>query len=163
MSQCDGLSVSASAWSEYDNVVLGDSSSLARFPSSCPEPTSPSTSIQSTQCTTQSFSVQPLDPQIGDPMNHYVQTSPAFKESMTRSPSAYSSRCNRRYHRGNVSATMARLREDEGTLETKLYIVFNHEDEAARRCPLHLQSIFAMLSQVPCKSAAIDGSPKDRA
>ena len=63
-------------------------------------------------------------------------------------------------HRGNVSATMARLREGEGTLETQLYI--NHEDEAARRCFQHLvQSIFAMLSQVPCKSATIDDSPKD--
>ena len=57
---------------------------------------------------------------------------------------------------------MARLREDEDTLETELYIVFNREDEAARRCPLHLQSIFVMLSQVPCKSAEIFGSPKDR-
>ena len=52
-------------------------------------------------------------------------------------------------HRGNVSATMARLREDEGTLETELYIVFNHEDEAARHCPLYLQSIFAKPNPLP--------------
>ncbi|KAF8487750.1 hypothetical protein F5888DRAFT_1911251 [Russula emetica] len=41
--------------------------------------------------------------------------------------------------RGNVSATMACLKDDKGTLETRLYVVFNHEDdEAARRCPQHL-------------------------
>ena len=51
---------------------------------------------------------------------------------------------------GNVSATMARLRDDGGTLDTRLYIVFNHEnDEAAYRCPQHLMSIFDMLRQVP--------------
>ena len=62
---------------------------------------------------------------------------------------------------GNVSATMACLKEDKGTLETRLYIVFNHEDdESARRCPQHLQSIFEMLRQVPYKLPAADGSPK---
>jgi len=51
---------------------------------------------------------------------------------------------------GNVSATMARLWDDRGTLDTRLYIVFNHEnDEAARRCPQHLMSIFDMLRQIP--------------
>jgi hypothetical protein len=63
--------------------------------------------------------------------------------------------------RGNVSATMACLKDDKGTLETRLYIVFNHEDdEAARRCPQHLQVIFNMLRQVPYKPPALDGSPK---
>jgi hypothetical protein len=60
--------------------------------------------------------------------------------------------------RGNVSATMACLKDDKGTLETRLYIVFNHEDdEAARRCPQHLQDIFNMLRQVPYKPSATDG------
>ena len=45
--------------------------------------------------------------------------------------------CQRR----NVSATMASLKDDNGTLETRLYIVFNHEDdETAHRCPRHLAS-----------------------
>jgi hypothetical protein len=62
---------------------------------------------------------------------------------------------------GNLSATMACLRDGNGTLETRLYIVFNHEDdEAAHRCPQHLQVIFNMLSQVPYKPPALDGSPK---
>jgi hypothetical protein len=62
--------------------------------------------------------------------------------------------------RGNVSATMACLKDDKGNLETRLYIVFNHEDDdAARRCPQHLQAIFNMLRQVPYKPPAI-GSPK---
>jgi len=61
----------------------------------------------------------------------------------------------------NVSATMARIMDDKGTLETRLYIVFNHEDdEAARRCPEHLQSIFKMLRQVPYRPPTADGSPK---
>ena len=63
--------------------------------------------------------------------------------------------------RGNVSATMAGLKDDKGTLETRLYIVFDHEDdEAARRCPRHLQVIFNMLRQVPFKPPAMDGSQK---
>jgi hypothetical protein len=63
--------------------------------------------------------------------------------------------------RGNVSATMACIKDDKGTLEMQLYIVFNHEDdEAPRSCPRHLQSIFAMLRQVPYKPPAMDGSPK---
>jgi hypothetical protein len=36
--------------------------------------------------------------------------------------------------RGNVSATMACLKDDKGTLETRLYIVFNHKDDEAARC-----------------------------
>src|ERR1700733_589182 len=49
---------------------------------------------------------------------------------------------------GNVSATMASLKDDKGTLKTRLYIVFNHEeDEAPRRCSHHLGSIFMMLQQ----------------
>jgi hypothetical protein len=59
--------------------------------------------------------------------------------------------------RGNVSATMACLKNVKGTPETRLYIVFNHEDdESARRCPQHLQTIFEMLRQVPYNA----GSPK---
>jgi hypothetical protein len=61
--------------------------------------------------------------------------------------------------RGNVSATMACLKVDKGTLETRLYVVFNHEnDDAARRCPQHLQVIFDMLRRVPYNPPAI-GSP----
>jgi hypothetical protein len=63
--------------------------------------------------------------------------------------------------RGNVAATMACLKDDKGTLETRLYIVFDHEDdEAAGRCPQHLLYIFNMLRRVPYKPPATDGSPK---
>ena len=61
---------------------------------------------------------------------------------------------------GNVSATMACTKYDSGTLQTRLYIVFDHQnDEAARRCPQHLNSIFDMLHKVPYTPPAI-GSPK---
>jgi len=64
------------------------------------------------------------------------------------------------YQRGNVSATMACLKDNSGALETRLYIVFNHEDgEAARHCRQHLETIFNMLRQVPY-IPAVDGSPK---
>jgi hypothetical protein len=63
--------------------------------------------------------------------------------------------------RGNVSATMASLKDNAGALETQLYIVFNHEnDESALRCRQHLQNIFNMLRQVPYRPPATDGSPK---
>ena len=63
--------------------------------------------------------------------------------------------------RGNVSATMACLKDDNGSLDTRLYIVFNHEnDEVARRCPQHLQVIFNMLRKVPYKPPPAGGSPK---
>jgi hypothetical protein len=65
--------------------------------------------------------------------------------------------------RGNVSATMASIKENENTgiLETKLYIVFNHEDDgSAHGCQQHLQNIFDMLRQVPHGPPATDGSPK---
>ena len=63
--------------------------------------------------------------------------------------------------RGNVSATMACVKDNHGSLETRLYIVFNHEnDEAARCCPQHLQAIFKMLRQVPYMPPQTDGSPK---
>jgi len=63
--------------------------------------------------------------------------------------------------RGNVSATMASLKDNAGTLETQLYIVFNHEeDESAVDCPQHLQNIINMLRQVPYRPSATDGSPK---
>ena len=63
--------------------------------------------------------------------------------------------------RGNVSATMASLKDNTGILETKLYIVFNHEnDKSALGCPQHLQGIFNMLRQVPYRPPGTDGSPK---
>jgi hypothetical protein len=63
--------------------------------------------------------------------------------------------------KGNVSATMACIKQDKDALEIQLYIAFNHEnDEAARSCPKHLQSIFGMLHQVPYQPPATDGSPK---
>ena len=41
--------------------------------------------------------------------------------------------------RGKVSATMASLKDDKGTLDTRLYIVFNNEDdESALRGLQHL-------------------------
>jgi len=56
---------------------------------------------------------------------------------------------------------MASLKEDNDTLETRLYIVFNHEnDEAAHRCPQHLETIVNMLREVPYMPPAMDGSPK---
>jgi hypothetical protein len=61
----------------------------------------------------------------------------------------------------NVSATMASLKDDHGTLQTRLYIVFNHEDdEAAGSCSQHLRAIFDMLRRVPYRPPAMDGSPK---
>jgi len=52
--------------------------------------------------------------------------------------------------RGNVSATMAYLKDDKGTLETRLYIVFNHEhDEAAYRCPQHLRAYLICFAKSP--------------
>jgi hypothetical protein len=63
--------------------------------------------------------------------------------------------------RGNVSATVASLKGDNGILETRLYIVFNHEaDGAYHRCPQHLQDIFNMLHQVLYEPPATGGSPK---
>src|SRR5258708_18150345 len=56
---------------------------------------------------------------------------------------------------------MASLKDNAGTLETQLYIVFNHEeDESAVYCPQHLQNIINMLRQVPYRPPATDGSPK---
>jgi hypothetical protein len=61
----------------------------------------------------------------------------------------------------NVSATMTCIKKDKDTLETQLYIAFKTEDdEAARSCPEHLQSIFGMLHQVPYQPSASDSSPK---
>ena len=63
--------------------------------------------------------------------------------------------------RGNVSATMASLKDSTGILDTKLYIVFNREyDESAFGCYEHLQNIFDMLRQVPYRPPAMDGSLK---
>ena len=62
--------------------------------------------------------------------------------------------------RGNVSATMACVKDDNGTLETRLYIVFNHEDDgAARHCPHHLRDVFNKLRQVRYDPPAMGGSP----
>jgi hypothetical protein len=62
----------------------------------------------------------------------------------------------------NISATMASLKVnevDKGTLETRLYIIFDHKDEAFRSCARHLQSIFNMLRQVPYEPPSMEGSP----
>ena len=55
---------------------------------------------------------------------------------------------------------MASLEVNAGTLETKLYFVFNHEDESARGCSEHLHNILTMLRNVPHIPPATDGSPK---
>jgi hypothetical protein len=47
--------------------------------------------------------------------------------------------------RGNVSATMASLKDNTDGFETQLYIVFDREDESARRCSQHLQNIITLL------------------
>ena len=61
--------------------------------------------------------------------------------------------------RGNVSATMACIKDDNGALETRLYIVFNHEDdEAARHCSHHLHDVFNKLRQVRYDPPAMGGS-----
>jgi hypothetical protein len=67
-----------------------------------------------------------------------------------------------REHNGNVSATMASLTDNCGTLETQLYIVFNRElgDEEVHDCRQHLETIFDKLRQVPHERPATDGSPK---
>jgi hypothetical protein len=95
-------------------------------------------------------------------MNEHVQLSPALRASMTRSPEAALlddiasiSLCKK----GNISATAACLKNDKGTLETQLYIVFNKQDEAHSQCGQHLQSIFSMLRQVPLKPPT-RGSPQ---
>ena len=63
--------------------------------------------------------------------------------------------------RGNVSATTASLKDNAGTLETQLYIVFNHQkDESDVHCPRHLQNIFNMLHLVPYIPPATGDSPK---
>lgn len=64
--------------------------------------------------------------------------------------------------KGNVSATMVRLKydSDKGVLATQLYIAFNNEDEAAHRCGDHLENVFRMLGQVPYESPPMDGSQR---
>ena len=63
--------------------------------------------------------------------------------------------------RGNVSATMACIKPYNDTVETQIYIAFNHEnDEAAVSCPEHLQSIFEMLHQVRYRPPATNDSPR---
>jgi hypothetical protein len=116
----------------------------------------------------QSFSSGLPDPRNGAYllMNDHVETSPGFKMSIPRSPSAYKfslmqSPVSHSCQPGNVSATAACLKEDEGTIKTRLYIVFNHrKDQAARRCYQDLKNLFDMLGQVPYEPPAMDGSPK---
>lgn len=72
------------------------------------------------------------------------------------------------YQRGrNVSATMATLTDNHGTLETKLYVVFNHElgDDGNHDCRHHLETILSMLREVPYEPPvpATDGSSKTTA
>jgi hypothetical protein len=63
--------------------------------------------------------------------------------------------------RGNVSATMASLKDNAGILETQLYIVFNHEnDDSAHYCDEHLQNIFTMLRKVTYIQPEKGGSRK---
>lgn len=63
--------------------------------------------------------------------------------------------------RGNVSATMASIMDHHNKSKIQLYIVFNHEnDEAAGRCSEHLQAVFDMLRQVPCKESSTSESSK---
>jgi hypothetical protein len=63
--------------------------------------------------------------------------------------------------RGNVSAAMASLKDNADTLETQLYIVFNHDDdESAGDCSQHLQNILTMLRKVTYIPPALGGSPK---
>jgi hypothetical protein len=68
--------------------------------------------------------------------------------------------CRRR----NVAASMACLKHNnsnESGLETRLYIVFNHQgDDAARSCPSHLDSVLEILRRVPYEPPAKDGPPK---
>jgi hypothetical protein len=58
--------------------------------------------------------------------------------------------------RGNVSATMASLTANRGTLETQLYTVFNRGlgDDGIHRCRNHLKTIFNKLQQVSRESPA---------
>jgi hypothetical protein len=57
---------------------------------------------------------------------------------------------------------MASLKDNFGTLETQLYIVFNRElgNEEVDDCRQHLETLFNMLRQVPYERPATDGSPK---
>ena len=63
--------------------------------------------------------------------------------------------------RGNVSATMASLKDNSGTLETKLYLVFNHDlGDKREGCRNHLEDVFNTLRGVPYELPTTDGSPK---
>ena len=66
--------------------------------------------------------------------------------------------------RGNVAASMACLKHrdrNESGLETRLYIVFNHQrDDAARSCPSHLDSVIEILRRVPYEPHEMGGSQK---
>ena len=55
----------------------------------------------------------------------------------------------------------ASLKDKTGILETKFYIVFNHEkDKSALGCPQYLQNVFNGFRQVPYRPPATDGSLK---
>ena len=63
--------------------------------------------------------------------------------------------------RGNVSATMACIKPYNDTVETRIYVAFDHDnDEAAVSCPEHLRSIFEMFHQVRYRSPATSDSPR---
>jgi plasmid stabilization system protein ParE len=104
----------------------------------------------------------PFDEQFGSCSVLGIQNSPLFRRLQPLLDGlANISLCRQ----GNASATMASLNVDKRTpdsdLETRLYIIFNHEDdEAAGRCAQHLESVFDMLSQVPYMPPSIKGSRK---
>src|SRR5260370_27772946 len=63
--------------------------------------------------------------------------------------------------RGNVAASMVCLKGNKSGLETRLYIVFNHQrDDAARSCPSHLDSVIEILRRVPYEPPEMGGSQK---
>src|SRR5229473_1616328 len=63
--------------------------------------------------------------------------------------------------RGNVAASMVCLKGNKSGLETRLYIVFNHQrDDAARSCPSHLDSVIEILRRVPYEPHEMGGSQK---
>jgi len=63
--------------------------------------------------------------------------------------------------KGNVSATMACLKQHDDVLQTQLYVVFNHQrDESHRLCRQHLETTFTMLRNIPYKPSEANNSPQ---
>ena len=97
-------------------------------------------------------------------MNEPVQTSPAraidiLNDGIQGVDSSLSWRLQTLLHvvpdislrrRGNVFATMASLKDNRDTLDTRLYIVFNCHDKQARSCSL-----------TPLRCSSGSRSPKD--